>query len=140
MAENKNNNKSLFLYTGLIFSVAVILIILAFFGQKNIENKQPQVEETQTQQTESAGITERASILSEENKNLMEVNATLKKQNKELEEEIKQNNSLLAANGYLSMGNKEKALELLNIVDYEALSTDQQIIYDEVKNKIEKEK
>ena len=98
---------------------------------------QPKIEETQSQQAESTGITERAAVLSEENKNLLEANSTLKKQNKELEEEIKQNNSLLAANGYASMGNKEKALEMLNLVDYEILSTDQQIIFEEIKDKIE---
>lgn len=137
MAENKKNNKSLFLYTGLIFAVAVLLIILSFFGQQNLQKNQPKIEETQSQQAESAGITERAAVLSEENKNLLEANSTLKKQNKELEEEIKQNNSLLAANGYASMGNKEKALEMLNLVDYEILSTDQQIIFEEIKEKIE---
>ena len=66
----KNNNKSLFLYTALIFIVAVLLILLSFFGQMNLQNKQPKVDENEQQQQE--GISERASVLSEENKNLME--------------------------------------------------------------------
>ena len=37
---NKNDNKSLFLYTALIFFVAVVLIILSFFGQTNLQKKQ----------------------------------------------------------------------------------------------------
>ena len=36
---NKNDNKSLFIYTALIFVVAVLLIILSFFGQTNLQKK-----------------------------------------------------------------------------------------------------
>ena len=32
---NKNDNKSMFLYTALIFIVAVLLIIFSFLGQNN---------------------------------------------------------------------------------------------------------
>ena len=34
---NKNDNKSMFLYTALIFIVAVLLIIFSFLGQTNMQ-------------------------------------------------------------------------------------------------------
>ena len=43
---NKNDNKSMFLYTALIFIVAVLLIIFSFLGQTNMQKNQPQVSES----------------------------------------------------------------------------------------------
>ena len=37
MANKNNNTKSLFLYTALIFLVALLLIVIAFFGEANLE-------------------------------------------------------------------------------------------------------
>ena len=127
---NKNDNKSLFLYTALIFFVAVILIILSFFGQTNLQKKQPKVEENTEQTQAVSGITEKAAILSEENKNL-------KAENKELIEKQAANDLLLSANGYFTLGNNAKALEMLNAVNYDELSVDQKLIYDNIKNNIQ---
>ena len=128
---NKNDNKSLFLYTSLIFIVAVLLIILSFFGQTNMKKNQPQVETTS--EPTNSGITERAAILSEENKNLIEENNKLKAENQELTKKITANDILLSANGYFSLGNNDKALEMLLAVNYDDLSVDQKIIYDNIK-------
>ncbi|MCH5185159.1 MAG: hypothetical protein J1F64_03440 [Oscillospiraceae bacterium] len=74
-------NKSLFVYTGLIFIVALIIIILTFFGQDRI------LKETNEQiETATAGITERATILSDENMKLSEKVIDLEAQIKELNE------------------------------------------------------
>ena len=135
MAEkSKNNNKSLFLYTGLIFVVALLLILISFFGQTNLEKKQPKVDEET--QRELTGITERASVLSEENKNLLEENTALKKENEEQIEQIEQNNILLSAYGYLQSDAKDKALERLLAVNYDTLSADQQLIYNYIQNEL----
>ena len=130
---NKNDNKSLFLYTSLIFIVAVLLIILSFFGQTNMKKNMTQVD------TEAAnsGITERAAVLSEENKNLLEENNKLKAENQELTKKITTNDILLSANGYFSLGNNDKALEMLLAVNYDDLSVDQKIIYDNIKTAID---
>lgn len=133
MSNNKNDNKSLFLYAGLIFVVAVLLIILSFFGQTNLKKNQPVVDEP----VPEAGITERAAVLSEENKNLIEENKQLKEQNKQLVEKQTANDLLLSANGYMSLGNAAKAGEMLSAVDYETLTSDQKIIYDNVKKSLE---
>ncbi|MCC8169374.1 MAG: hypothetical protein LIO59_03255 [Oscillospiraceae bacterium] len=150
--KNGNDNKSLFLYTSLIFIVAILLIIIAFFGQTNMQKSQPEVEIEETSQpAANSGISERASVLSEENRVLLEEKAELeteitekdetiqglKDENLSLNEKIKTNDLLLQANGYLSVGNKEKAEEALNSVNYDSLSSDQKIIYDNVKDKLE---
>lgn len=151
--KNKNDNKSLFLYTSLIFIVAILLIILAFFGQTNMEKSQPEIEaaiEETEQPTSNSGIAERASVLSEENRILLEEKNKLEEELRQknavisgmenekfnLNEKIKTNDLLLQANGYMSVGNFEKAAEALNSVDYNSLSSDQQIIYNNVKNKL----
>ena len=73
---NKNDNKSMFLYTALIFIVAVLLIIFSFLGQTNMQKNQPQVSESPDKEM---SISEKASILSEENTVLLENNNNLKK-------------------------------------------------------------
>ena len=93
---NKNDNKSMFLYTALIFIVAVLLIIFSFLGQTNMQKNQPQVSESPDKEM---SISEKASILSEENTVLLENNSNLKKENQELSEEniqLKSDNESLA--------------------------------------------
>ncbi len=137
MANNKNDNKSLFIYTALIFFVAVVLIILSFFGQTNLKKSQPKVEENTEQTQAVSGITEKAAVLSEENKTLLEENNKLKAENQELMQKQTTNNLLLSANGYFTLGDSAKALEMLNAVNYDELSVDQKIIYDNIKNNIQ---
>lgn len=130
---NKNDNKSVFLYAILIFVVAILLIILSFFGQTNLKNNQPVVDDPPVQET---GIAEKAAVLSEENKALMEENMQLKAQNEALLEKQTANDLLLSANGYMTLGNMAKAGEMLDAVQYELLTSDQKIIYDNIKNKL----
>lgn len=147
---NKNDNKSLFIYTALIFFVAVILIILSFFGQTKLNNSQPKVEESEQNQTLS-GIAEKTAVLSEENKNLMEENYNLKGENEDLKElnaalqsenetllkKQSLNDLLLSANGYYSLDNYSKALEILKQINYDELTGDQKIIYDTLNNNLQ---
>lgn len=149
--KNGSENKSLYLYTSLIFIVAILLIILAFFGQTNMQNSEPDIDAIieETEQP-SNGIAEKASVLSEENRVLIEEKSKLEEEIRtkdaiisgmenekfNLNEKIRINDLLLQANGYLSVGNYEKASEALNKVNYDSLSSDQQIIYNNVKNKL----
>lgn len=150
--KNNNDNKSLFLYTSLIFIVAILLIIIAFFGQTNVQKNQPEVEVEETSQpSANSGITEKASVLSEENRVLLEEKAQLEEtieekdesiknlenENQSLKEQIQTNDLLLQAYGYLTVGNNEKASEKLNSLNYDSLSSDQQIIYNNVKSELE---
>lgn len=147
--KNSGENKSLYLYTSLIFIVALLLIILAFFGQTNMQNGEPDVN-TAIEETEqpSNGIAEKASVLSEENRVLLEEKTKLEEEIRtkdaiisgmenekfNLNEKIRMNDLLLQSNGYLSVGNYQKAAEALNEVNYDSLSPDQKIIYNNVKN------
>ena len=117
-----------------------------------MQKSQPPVMAEETSQPSNNGITERASVLSEENRVLLEektrlenelkekeeIIAGLKKENTLLNEQIETNNLLMQANGYLSAGNMEMAAEKLNLVKYDSLTSDQQIIYNKVKNKLDK--
>ena len=141
---NKNDNKSMFLYTALIFIVAVLLIIFSFLGQTNMQKNQPQVSESPDKEM---SISEKASILSEKNTVLLENNSNLnqelseeniqlKSDNESLVQKQSQNDLLLSANGYFTLGNNSMALETLDKVNYNDLSSDQKIIYDNIKNNI----
>lgn len=137
---SKSNNRSLFLYTGLIFIVAIIMIIVAFFGQSNMQKNQP----IQSDAVSTSSITEKAAQLSEDNRILLEQNQTLENENKVLEEkntelslkaendtaEIENNNRLLEVYNYLYKGSKTKARTLLSEINAEALTENQKVFYD----------
>ena len=131
---NKNDNKSMFLYTALIFIVAVLLIIFSFLGQTNMQKNQPQVSESPDK--ENTVLLENNSNLKKENQELSEENIQLKSDNESLVQKQSQNDLLLSANGYFTLGNNSMALETLDKVNYNDLSSDQKIIYDNIKNNI----
>lgn len=131
-----NNNKSLILYTGLIFVAAIIMIILAFFGQANMQKNQPI-------KTETASITEKAAQLSEDNRILLEQNLNFQNENKELRQENKNletevesltketenNNLLLEIYNLLYRSKKTMARERLDTVVVEELTESQKVFY-----------
>lgn len=134
MTTNKNNNKSMFLYTALIFVVAILLIVLSIFGQTNLQKSQPEVEQTlEPSKQLGNSISEKAAVLSEENMVLIEENKSLKSENEKLKEQSKNVELLMSANGYMSMNNKEKAAEQLEKVNVELLTEDQKILYNQIK-------
>lgn len=140
---NKKQNNSMFIYTALIFVVALILIILAFFGQTNLSNLRKSTENINTEQTAtiSPQITEEAKTMppnTDELARLTNSLSALKSENEELASRIETYESLLAANGYISVGNNEEALSILNEIDDSALTDDQKILYDQIITTINK--
>lgn len=147
MAE-KRRNFSLFFYTGLIFVVAVLLIIIAFFSQSKVEQSQPDEINAQTE-----GITQRAAILSEENKTLLEENMSLKKAQEEntraidelngrvsfLEENVRISEAIISANGYVSKKMYSEARNILKQINEENLSDDEKILYNSLMKKVGKD-
>lgn len=133
------NNSSLFLYTALIFFVAIIMIIIAFFGQNNLQKNQP----IQADTAATSSITEKAAQLSEDNRILMEQNQTLQNEKKELTEnnesltsqlndlqkEKENNDKLLQIYNYLYKGSKSKAREILGEIVPEELTETQTTFY-----------
>ncbi len=137
---NTNSNRSLFLYTGLIFVVAIIMIIISFFAQSNVQKNQP----IQSDAATTASITEKAAQLSEDNRLLLEQNTilmaeneSLKQKNEELtaqseilSKETTNNNTLLEVYRLLYNWKKTKSRELLSTIVVEDLTEQQKIFYD----------
>jgi uncharacterized protein HemX len=75
----KSDNKSLVIYTSLIFMAAILMIVVSFFAQKHLED-------ARVSQTEAENITlsNKAASVSEENVQLVELNKTLKSENTNL--------------------------------------------------------
>ncbi len=142
-----NNNKSLYIYTSLIFLVAVILIIISFFGQSKLANVQPDPISVEV----ANSITERASALSEENAKLLNENIKLKQQlsdntselvkartQLELYKKSSENiNLLLSANAHYENENYAEAKVILEKIDVNTLSENENIIYQNVKKACE---
>lgn len=142
MAANKVN-KSLFLYTALIFFAAILIIIVAFFGQANLERSQPVVDNNETTHIVEDGITQKAAVLSEQNTLLITQNDTLTKLNNELyddvndleaeNEELKINysngNVLCSVYQYIYDKNYDDAQVALNSINVDSLTDAQKIIY-----------
>ncbi len=135
---NLKNNRSLFIYTALIFVVAIIMILLAFFGQSNLDKNQPLHSDAN-----ELSITEKAAKLSEDNRILLQENMILKDQIVELTKERQSliditdnqatetanSNLLLKAYSYIYNGWKTKARELLKNINQEELTENQLAFY-----------
>lgn len=127
-----NQNNSMFLYTALIFAVALILIILAFFGQTNLsalrsendavptpdqieETLSPTEPATQPPQDELARLVNQVSVLTAENENL--------------KNKVNLYDNLLSAYAYVSSGDIESAKPLIEGIDVNALTDNQKELY-----------
>lgn len=135
-------NKSLFLYTALIFFAAIIIIIVAFFGQANLERSQPSLPDITSAPIEE-GITQKASRLSEQNALLVTQNETLKTLNDELSSDVdalEARNAELEINNttgnilcsiyqYIYDKNYDDAQVVLNSINVDSLTDAQKIIY-----------
>lgn len=133
-SNDKNNTKSLFLYTALIFVVALLLILIAFFGDSNLQRNITHVEPTQTpvQTTFPNKISERAAELSEENMLLMGENKELKEENGVLKSELETYKKLFSAKEQKEAGNTEEATRILEEINYESLDKGQQEMYNNI--------
>lgn len=138
MTEHKNN-KSLFLYTSLIFLVALLMIVVSFFGQSHLES----IRETEQK---AKNLTEKTSMLSDQNLYLTEQVSTLSKEIEEKdallissqaavdEAKIREENlnNTLAAYVKMKEKKKSKAKEYISLVNPDLLSHDGKWLYDEV--------
>lgn len=139
MENKKNDNKSLIVYTSLIFVAAIIMIVFSFFAQMHLENSR--VSETEA---ENVTLSHKAAQVSEENMQLVELNKSLKDANNKLTEE---NKALLAEKESFSKesaaykallevydklldGKKNSANKLLKQIFTEDLTPEQKGIYD----------
>ena len=115
------------------------MVIIAFFGQSNLQKNQP----IQSEAVSTSSITEKAAQLSDDNRILMEQNSELQEKVRELSEkydeleksseELKKacddNDLLLEIYINLYKGNKQKARKLLETVSADDLTDVQKSFY-----------
>lgn len=139
---NNKQNKSMFLYTALIFVVALLLIILAFFGQTNLTNLRKTAEEVASSETEMPDLimetqspmpTEK-SLINEQDElaKLSNTISTLDAENKNLKSKIEMYDNLIAAYNYITVGNKAEAQKLIDSIEENKLTDDQKILYNNI--------
>lgn len=135
----KSDNKSLIIYTSLIFLAAIGMIILSFFGQKHLDD-----ERVSESKDEIVTLANKNAAVSEENLQLLELNKALKTENDGLKETnsklttekdavIKENNSykeLHKVSEKLIEGHKADAMKLLEGIYTQDLTAEQKVIYD----------
>ena len=138
MTESKSN-KSLFMYTALIFLVALLMIVVSFFGQSHLES----IRETEQK---AKNLTEKTSMLSDQNLYLTEQVATLTKTIEEKdallvsakasldETALREENLNNTVAAYIKMKEKKKskAEEYISLVNPDLLSHDGKWLYNEV--------
>lgn len=139
MEIKKSDNKSLIMYTSLIFVAAIIMIVVSFFAQQHLE--QLRVSETEA---ENVTLSNKAAQVSEENMQLVELNKALKDANKVLTDtnaaltnerdallkETEAYKALVEVYEKLVDGKKSSARKLLTEIYTEDLSAAQKEMYD----------
>lgn len=128
---NQNNTKSLFLYTALIFIVAILLIMISFFGDAKITKNLPTPSPNAT--TAPDGITEKAAALSQENLRLTQEVASLKAQMEKDKNNLDVYVALAEAAYYKEQGDTKKTEEILLAIDPETLDEKQKALYNNIK-------
>lgn len=135
----KADNKSLIIYTSLIFAAAILMIVISFFAQKHLDDAR--ISETEA---ENVTLSNKAASVSEENMQLVELNKNLKAENAALtqanEALTAERDALLKESAaykdlsrvyeLLLEGKTKAATNMLSGIYTEDLSPDQKEIYD----------
>ena len=140
MSENNTPNKeqhshSIYMYTALIFIVALLMIVMAFFGQSNL-NKNQIAEPT------GNTISEKSAALSEENLVLRERNIALQEKLEKTEEELESETALketreLIISAVIAAKNGDyiKSSQILDTINKDLLGSEDLEIFDAIKAK-----
>ena len=134
--DKKNSNNSMFIYTALIFIVALIFIILAFFGQKNLTQLRKETESIASSPQATAAAPESTTVPNEEIAIMANTISALKSDNDRLKASIDTYDKLLSANGYLPVGSMTEAGSVIADIDRNSLTEDQKILFDQITNTI----
>ena len=139
------------MYTGLIFLVAIILIIIAFFGQANVMKSQPPVETPVVSAAPQEGIAQKASVLSEQNAALIKQTEDLKAQLSakdadfaaaqtriaELEVNAAMAQNLCSVYEFVMNGRMDDAKETFVLINPDALTAAQRANYESLKAELD---
>ena len=133
--EKKKESRSIYIYTALIFAVALVLIILTAFSQPRVNKLGNRANEFKPEATESVTTDELAKYAN--------MAASLDTENKELNSEISEKNKqkqtyefLLTANAQVLDGQFVEAEEMLTQIDPTTLTDNQMILFNEINTKI----
>ena len=132
--DNNKQNRSMFLYTALIFAVALILIILAFFGQKNIRELRERTKGTKAEQT--AAEVQTSSPTPDDLAIMANALAETQNENESLKTRLDTDDKLLEANAKAAEGDNAEAERLLNELSADELTDGQRVLYDQINEKI----
>lgn len=132
----KSKNKFLWVYTVILFSVALILILFAGMTTQNYER------ELESHETAKVGLQKSVTELSQVNTNLKQENDELKKENDELKKQNEElaaaaaeneiNKKLMEALVEFDKGNRRTAKNMLAELDAEKLTEQQTSVYNKI--------
>lgn len=146
MQNKSDNNKSLILYTALIFVAAIAIILIAFLGQANSMKSQGTLIAEKADPMND-GIAQKSAIISEQNESLLKENEALKALNEEFSsdketlstriDELTINytngNTFCTVYQYIYEGNMDDAREVMSMVNPDSLTDAQKLIYNDLK-------
>ena len=143
MAKDNNEtkqNRSMFLYTALIFAVALVLIIIAFFGQKNIRELRSST--NQAVPTASATKDPESKKTQAPDELALTANAlsAAQEENTALKAELASYKAIAAAYQKAEAGDTAEAEAALSALDKEALTEEQKVLYEQTEIVIKKGK
>ena len=127
--QKRKENRSMYLYTALIFVVALLLIIMAFFGQTNITKLGNRASEYETPSPE---VVTPAPVDNDEFAKISNLAAELDAENKTLKSRIEVTDKLLSANAHVKASDFMSAQTVIETVDAETLTDTEKILYDEI--------
>lgn len=134
--EMQRGNTHIYAYTALIFIVAILMILLAFFGQANVENEKHI-------NTEGKSITERSSALSNENLSLRDRVDDLTEDVEEKEGELNVEREINAEHAKIfsvqilvDLQNFAEAKNVIDTIDQTKLSGDALLVYNKLNETI----
>ena len=132
--DNNKQTRSMFLYTALIFAVDLILIIFAFFGQKNIRELRERTKGTKAEQTSTEAHT--SAPAPDELALTANALAEAQNENESLKTRIDTDDKLLGANSKAAEGDLGEAERLLGELSTDGLNDEQRVLYDQINEKI----
>lgn len=140
---SKNENRSLFLYTALIFLAAIAIILISFFSQVNLEKYGSEDSSPNTISEKTAQLSEENMMLLEMTRNLNEHNTQLLDENKKLsgkvsglEKELNEIDELYKAFDLLNKGDNEKAKAVLDTLANAEFEGNQLEFYEYLQNEL----
>ena len=129
----KKEDRSMYLYTALIFVVALLLILIAFFSQSNISRLGNRANEFNT--ASPASELTNTPVPTDEFAKIANMASELDTKNKALTAQVEIYDKLLLANAYVYSEEYEQAETVINTVDAGSLSENQNILYEQIKEK-----